>query len=536
MLLLDRSAGTSELTWPIFASVITINSLSDALGCTGCLRSALGAVGALPKPALIQFAPGLTGSVTRSPGLPALAASDVTLDAIAPDGVPWERTIDGSGLDESALVITGARNFIVGLRLSNVGGNADVVLITGENANGNVLSQVQVVGRALVTCGSGLDGCLVDGSCRIPGGTQPQGVCGDDGIAVRSGGSVEPNRIEHCDVSGAYDKGIKVSDGGVAMVTDSVIHDNRDGGIQATLSGNVTALRNVIENNRGDDSANGLAANGPSAATQSLPARLTTRGNLTRNNSLRGISVRSFSVVSLQDDYACGNGTLGRGTGLGLAVLGDADLFPTLTVRGVASVYNLDSGVNVAGTAVVDFGVVADPGYNVFTGNGAASIVANFQNASPAPIDALVNQWEHCGRRPVCDDAAIAAADVGGPVTFSPALSSRWNHDTFIEAVDPSSGAAGDLVRVYGRGFDAIEGQPRDGSCATIALNNRCLPNRGNCVRVGQVDAEVIAITPTMLIVKLPTTCVSPTTLSVRARHGQKRLQTRFCFEPNEAE
>ncbi len=93
------------------------------------------------------------------------------------------------------------------------------------------------------------------------------------------------------------------------------MHANSDGGLQATLGGQLNAIENLVENNAGTNSANGLAANGPDNFSP-LAARLDTRGNISRSNSLRGISVRSRSDAALRDDYVCGNGTPGRDSGL----------------------------------------------------------------------------------------------------------------------------------------------------------------------------------------------------------------------------
>src|SRR5215468_3769615 len=100
-LLLDRTAGTQVQTWPLYRSVQTVVSLDDTSDCTGCLRDAIAAA----KPALIQFATGLAGTIRLSGALPALLVGNETIDGFDSDGVPLTRTIDANGLNIAALRI-----------------------------------------------------------------------------------------------------------------------------------------------------------------------------------------------------------------------------------------------------------------------------------------------------------------------------------------------------------------------------------------------------------------------------------------------
>jgi hypothetical protein len=75
-------------------------------------------------------------------------------------------------------------------------------------------------------------------------------------------------------------------------------------------------------------------------------------------------------------------------------------------------------------------------------------------------------------------------------------------------------------LRIYGLHFNAIDGHAGEESCADLASSNSCLPLRGNCVRIGDVSAPVEAVTPTMLVVRWPLTCVSPLPLVVVAARG----------------
>lgn len=532
-LLLDASAGTHALTWPLYRNVQTVTSLSDALDCTDCLRAAIGSAEAGAKPALIQFAPELRGTITLVAALPSLASGLVTLDAVNLDGQPHTRTLDGNGLSAAALRITGAANHVIGLRIVNVGGDSDALLLDGAAANDNVIESVAVVGRALEVCGSNdVIGCVVDGTCRVPSVQFPRGECGDDGIAVRNfAGAMAPNVIRAADVRGAYDKGVKVSDGGVAIVERSLIEANVDGGLQATLGGSLVAHGNVVRGHRGTFSANGLSANG-AAIGGSEPAHLSTRGNLSIDNALRGISVRALSLAVLRDDFACGNGTRGRGSGVGLGVFDAGGQSAAVQASGLAAVHNTDAGAAIGDNAVASFGSAATPGANAFAFNAASN--GNFRNQTTRAVDAIGNQWEHCGDAIPCDTAAVLLHDVfsSGPavVNVSPGLATANRHAPVITTIDPPFAAAGELVRIYGSGFDAINGA--GASCSAIPDANTCRPVRGNCVMIDRQPAAVIAATPTMLVVRAPFTCVAPVQVATRTRLSRGFGRADFCTLP----
>jgi len=531
--LLDVSAGRTSLVWPLYRSVFTVTSLDDAADCIGCLRSALAAAEAAVKPALVQFALDVAGTVVLAAPLPVLSNGQMTLDAFDFSGVPQTRTIDANGLNSPALHIAGAGYAIDGVRLVNVGGNSDTLLVEGSSANDVVLDSVAAVGRAINLCGT-VDqlGCIVDGVCQRPSPQAPNGVCGDDVIAVRNfAGTGGPVVIRNADVRGALDKGIKVSDGAIASIERSLIEQNVDGGIQATLGGSLAAVENVSRSNRGTFSANGIAANG-AAIGGTAPARLLTRGNLSIDNALRGLSVRALSVAQLNDDFACGNGSPGR-SGLGLSVFNGADEAATATVRGLGAVHNLTGGAVLSDTSRADLGTDGTPGLNAFAFNGGGG--ANLRNATTSAVSAIDNQWEHCGERSACDTVAVLSLDVSttgpeAPVAVRPALPTRQRRAPSITSIEPSFAAAGDLVRIYGRNFDAIDGA--GASCDRVADANTCHPLRGNCIMVDRQPAEVVAVTPTMAVIRAPFTCVSPVEVAARTRWSGGFGRATFCTVP----
>jgi hypothetical protein len=159
----------------------------------------------------------------------------------------------------------------------------------------------------------------------------------------------------------------------------------------------------------------------------------------------------------------------------------------------------------------------------------------NLRNLSTVPVAADGNAWEHCGPGRRCDAAAVLALDVffaspQAPVAVAPALPTRRHAAPRISAIAPAYAAAGELVRVYGSGFDAVDGA--GASCESIAAANTCRPLRGNCVFIDRMPTEVIAVTPTMLVVRAPFTCVEPVPLQVRTRFGRGFGAAEFCVLP----
>ncbi len=538
-LVLDATAGSNVMRWPLYRSVHTVTTLADSPDCVGCLRAAIIAAELGHKPALVQFADIVAGTIVLTAAPPPLAAGQVTIDGFAANGAPWTRTIDANGLNAAAIRITGDRSTVTGLRVVGVGGDSDSVLMEGVEANGNVIDTVEVVGRSLVPCGSDGTGCVIAGVCRQPTAQNPRGFCGDDGIAVRAAagtGVAGPNVIRNSMISGAHDKGVKVSDGGVAVIDDSVAFANTDGGLQATLGGTLTARHNVVYGNHGTVSANGIAANGAAVGSE-VPARLTTRGNLSIANAQRGISVRSLSRANLDSDFLCGNGTAGRGGGFGVAALDAADRSASVTAHGLGVVHNADGGVVVTDSSTAQLGTMAVAGENAIAFNGVADppTPVNFQNLTALPIAAIGNAWEHCGSGTSCDVDAVQALDVltahtDAPVGVAPALPTRMRARPSLDRAEPSFAAAGTLVRLYGSGFDAIEGA--GASCVDLPAANSCSPLSGNCVLVDRTAADVVAVTPTMLVIRMPFTCVAPVTIAVRTHWGHGFARLPFCVIP----
>jgi hypothetical protein len=259
---------------------------------------------------------------------------------------------------------------------------------------------------------------------------------------------------------------------------------------------------------------------------------------MVRGNALRGISVRSLSQAVLRDDHVCGNGTAGGG-GFGVAVLDAAGLSADAEAEGIAVVHNADGGVAVGDASRLDLGGGTSAGDNAlaFNGPNKPAARANLRNLTATAVSASNDQWESCGGGWRCDSAAVLENDVLespplGTVEVEPAQPTRSRETVEITAISPPTAAAGELVRVYGRGFDAIEGNAPDGGCDDIPAANRCASSKGNCVAVDGQPADVIAVTPTMLVLRAPFSCVSPVRIEVRNRRSRGIARASFCRLP----
>lgn len=482
----------------VFATVWSITTTANA--GDGSLRKALQDAAGAAKPLLLQFdplvfPPGVLTAVGLEFALPALAADDVTIDGTDETGASGNRVIDANALPIGALAITGARNRLIGLRLRNAGSNnRDVLNINGPAADGNVVE------RTLIDTAGSADGIGVDQQA---------------GKDFAAGANV----IRDCEITGAADKGIKVTTGAYARIERSWVHDNANGGIQATLGGHVQAIHNLVERNRGASAQNGLAANAmDDDGTPTAASELVTWGNLARGNGANGISVRAFSIARLRDDYLAANGSSG------LRVFNDVGPAASAVVQGTSMVCNGVDGAVVANGSTADFGGggSGSPGHNAFTQNNLPAGGSNLRNASASLVNATNNQWEHCGGGSACAEEQIAADDLsdhGRNTAFVPAQAHRAQLPV-ITAVAPAKGERGELLRIFGSGFNVIDGHFAEDNCADVAGRNRCMPVRGNCVQIGGVAATVEAVTPTMLVVRWPFTCVEPVTLVVKVDQG----------------
>jgi len=458
------------------------------------------------------------------------------------------------------------------------GFDADTVALSGSRARRNRLEQSIVYGP---TAG---DGVAVD-----DGAGQP-----DDGTGA--------NVIVDSEISGARDKGVKIDDG-VAVIARSCVHDNRNGGIQVTdaqhvlLAGHATATENVVQHNVPGDAQNGLSVVGERERSS-----LETEGNIVRFSGARGLSTTDNATATFRDDYVADSQI--RGSTVDATADGPG-ASPAASFRGVAMVCNRLADLTgicdpqrpgeekipcTAATATrdccspsdgddcgrtctpqdafrygavtfaadghdppdVDYGNVVEPGRNVFASNTHDSADANFRVEGIATvIPAQGNQWSHCSGNASCPDVS----STGAPVSVEPIADPLATDDFVLTRVTPSRPHAGDIVRVYGHGFDAINGNPVGNNCASVAptcvIEETCscaiangavqaanMSKIANRLSLAGEDGAVLtlpspppgsvkqtfffpdAVTPAMVAFRMPFDCFAPLTLKLEKRNA----------------
>jgi hypothetical protein len=201
-----------------------------------------------------------------------------------------------------------------------------------------------------------------------------------DGIGVDAQAgkdfSTSANVIRDCEIRGAADKGIKITVNAYARVERCWVHDNMNGGIQATLGGHVQSLYNLVEHNLGSTAQNGLSVAPPSDPMSTAASELFSRGDISRGNGGNGIAVHNLSMAEVQDAYLATNAAAG------IRVYNDTGASPaTADVEGTSAVCNGIDGAVVANASVADFGggALGSPGNNAFTQN-------NLPEATTVPI------------------------------------------------------------------------------------------------------------------------------------------------------
>lgn len=422
------------------------------------------------------------------------------------------------------------------------------------------------------------------------------------GAQCGAGGSdADANLVVDSTVRAAQDKGVKVATGAVQLVSGSCIADNENGGIQATDGGRAIARENVVQHNVPDEAENGIFANENDVDAAFGRSSVTTRGNIVRFSGNRGLSVVADATGDFRDDYVARNQYAGarvESTQPGVR--------PEATFRGVAFVCNkverlsgscsspagrpcLDDGdcaagarctstfpegqglsIGFAGGCSCVTAPCACPAPAVTLGDGGSggaeiALTENQRDQSQggrnlvfgvpgATFAAGGTQWEDCSDAS-CDPthaeairiAHVLAAD-GATVTVSPLVRSDARPRTLLE-VSPARPRAGDVVRVYGTGFDAVLGNALSTACQQPPARGAdfCDPSEpelaqinrgadGNRLRllirsavssVPAVPLDLVAVTPTMLAFRMPTDCFGPHKLTLNFEGGQ--IETQLC-------
>jgi hypothetical protein len=511
---------SNVVVWTVYprAFVVSTTASDDS---PGSLRAALSAAGdytsTSPGPALVTFSRDLFQSValaqtidlaggacdpdTRHAAL-CFRHSRIVVDGLDRDAKPGAVVWSVGTQPESVLRVYGSENVFRGIvfqgsaaevidptTCGEEGGppQADTVALTGPEAHDNTLDQCLVLGP---TCG--------------------------DGIGVDNGAA--HNFVTDSRITGAQDKGLKANAGSVT-IQNSCVHGNHNGGIQSTLGGNVNAEGNVVQDNAGGQGQNGLTAIDQCRAdnlgcTHELRSNLATLGNIVRFSGTRGISVAANASGIFNSDYVANNLVKGAVVENTARVPLDADgheRVPSATFHGVALVCNYSDGYEGVGAETrsepdplelgqdppdVNFGDAESPGRNAFTSNrgfipggGANFLLTNVTS----PISAQGNQWGHCSDT-VCDEDTVRTLDIRPPLPSNSNVTLVEPGATFdgpragkpvIYRVVPTRPQAGEIVRIYGDNFDAINGNPTRLVCPSIALP-QCSPEQpcstGPCV------------------------------------------------------
>ncbi len=431
------------------------------------------------------------------------------------------------------------------------------------------------------------------------------GPASGDGIGSCGGGSdADANLVVDSLIRNAADKGVKVSGGGVQVVSGSCVRDNANGGIQATLGGRVIARENVVQHNVPAGAENGIFANDSPDA----PSSVVTRGNIVRFAGERGLSVVDNSVGDFHDDYVARNQYTG-----GRVETTRTGAAPLASFTGVAFVCNrvafvsatcVPEGQSSGSTACIDDGdcaehehckttVPAGVGLGIqfpkpcpactgaactpcshpcacdsppcpclppavtliavaMTRNRRNESGANLQLNTPgATVAAGATQWEGCTSAG-CDDTAeatVRAANVreaaGAHVDLHPVVATN-TLTPGLTSVTPLRPRAGQIVRVYGRGFDAIRGNeltdacedspPRDADFCDPSETELARLNRssgGNRLRLvigaQSLGLDLVAVTPTMLAFRMPVDCFAPASIELHPASPGPVLRIAAC-------
>jgi hypothetical protein len=584
-------AGASNVVaWPVYARSFVVDvaderalqtvvaaaaAFSDRTGERSFVGFDPSAFPGAADPRTIELSRGICAPDGRHAGL-CLTGSDVVIDALDARAQPGAVILSIGSRAAPVVRVYGSDVVLRGLVLQGTTGaglsaQADTITISGAAAQG-----------------ARIERCIVRGPTR------------GDALSIEQGaGDVLPAEIVDAEIHGAAGVGVKVTTAGRARVRRSCLHDNQDGGAVATLGGMLTAAESLVQHNAPGSAPSGLAAG--SSGEHGADSSLTTSGNIVRLNGARGLSVTDGASASFEDDYVADNQF--AGARVEAVTAGDA---PVARFRGVALVCNHNEGLSgtcepsldPAGTPClddrdccgagagccvddpgcaspvrcktrasqgygavtaqcdgcaapsVDLGTADALGGNAFTLNAndyPNGVGANVQHGTVGALSARGNQWERCGTMVDCDVAAVAAGDVrpadGASVDVEGAVAARAGVPV-VTRVSPARPRAGELVRVFGRGFNAVDGNACSRATVPVAACSAENPkvaqrNRsryGNLVRVaiaGQATAvDVVAATPTMLAFHMPFDCFAPAELVVSRRDAADVRRTSaiaFC-------
>jgi CSLREA domain-containing protein len=570
------AGGDSTAGWSLFGSVLSVNRTGDDGdgtcddSCT--LRDAVEAAPAREGPVLIRLPQRLPRrpkaiEVTRETPL-RLDTPGLTIDGTDAGGEPSPLA------DFADRVYPAVVRLRTGSAVPNPGGPCGAggtlrVLAEGVRLVGLSIERVlapegglcrgdqDLVAFDAGSRGSGIETSRLDGgahavrSAEVPSGTTLPAT-GKDCIDTSGTGAngAAAITIENTEIRFCLDRGVK-SQSGWLRLRRSWVHHNLRGGLFAqspaggSVRGVIEASDNLIERNGlncpsgdpADCGADQVVARGGASelSAQGALTSIFSIGNVVRDGALHGFLFEDGSEGRVYDSYVCGihNSAGGKGILTQRASGTENDI----AIRGTAVVYNDDAGVKMRRRVGADLGSESDRGGNAFTENGA-SVRRNVVNAldTPAPVvSAEGNSWEHCYAgnsdsdrcdfATICDRDANNSSGVVDRVDPQNPLPHQGTGRVEVHGTVPSRAVEGGIVRLIGTGFDAISGHRGGvgGDCRALAALNTCAPLNGTCVEF-LVDGQwrealdVLAVTPTTVVVRAPLTCTEPTFVRTRRR------------------
>jgi hypothetical protein len=290
-------------------AVVTVNTAGDpgGNGCTGGICSLRQAIAAAASGDTINFAPGVSGTITLTGGVLNITQS-VT---IAGPGA-GVLTIDGNhnttvfdiapSLSNQNVTISGL-TITNGSATTNGGGiltNADVALLTltGDTITGNQVTRdsapagaggagVYVDGGGLIVSGSTITGNAVTLTGSASGSSGGAGLYDNGGDIQISGSVVSNNTVSQAASAGSSGGAGVYSNGGDVAITSSTIDGNTD---------------TVNSSNGGSDGGGGIYSNG---------------GQFSLGNS--AVDGNTFKLLATTDGFSGGGGVYSNGGDVTLA-------------------------------------------------------------------------------------------------------------------------------------------------------------------------------------------------------------------------
>jgi len=590
----DRSSVANPLVWPVYGFVRQV-SVSDP----EVLRSAVAEAAAYTAGHPAQHALVLV----RSDAPIVLATTPCPRDPVCTRLDPPKAglclvgdrlVLDGRGEDgrRGARLVAGAMDPLLRIYGSDVEIRG-FVLEGSQAASANQADTVDFMHTARRSA-------VVD--CLVLGPSAGDGV----GAQCAAGGSLDDaNLVIDSEIRGARDKGVKVTGDAWQVVSRTCVRDNANGGVQATLGGHAVVRESIVQHNLPGSAEHGIFAVGTQLDGPG-PSSVMTRGNIVRFNGNRGLSLIDDARGDFRDDYVARNEV----AGIRIETTRPATM-PRATLSGVATVCNQvprlsgvctapserpcveDTDCEPGGTCKASFpdgfGIsigfapgsecacadlpCACTGPEVSLGDGSPGGLpenainlnrgtasgANLQLAVPgAFLAAGGTQWEGCGDPTLCTAARlseVAATNLrlapGAAVDLAPLVASGGK-PIRLDAVSPARPRAGEIVRVFGSGFDAINGTALARTChdrpaenadfcdpsdPDLAAKNRASSgNRLRLVRTSPdgttqaIPLDLVAVTPTMLAFRMPHDCYSPMKLRLSVGPPGRTVEASLGF------